>query len=98
MPGEIVGEVFSGIFRFIVKLFIEIIVEILIKGLGFLVYRRFNKDINPDGFRVFIVGLVMWGLVILGLYEVIVFLDMDSCLDSGGSWNYQFSKCEKSTS
>jgi hypothetical protein len=97
MPGEIVGEVFSGIFRFIFRFFIEIIVEILIKGLGYLIYRPFNKNVNPDGFRVTIVGLVIWVLIFFTAYEIMAFMEIDGCLDSGGSYNYQLSQCEQSS-
>ncbi|QUM88866.1 hypothetical protein HWV03_08685 [Moritella sp. 36] len=96
MPGEIVGEVFSGVFRFIFRFFVEIIVEILIKGLGYLIYRPFNKNVDPDGFKVTMVGLIFWVLIFFGAYEIMAFIEIDSCLDSGGSYNYQFDECEQS--
>jgi len=96
MPGEIVGEVFSGIFRFIFRLFVEVIVEIFIKGLGYLIYRPFNKNVDPDGFRVAILGLVIWVLIFFAAYEIMAFIEIDSCLDSGGSYNYQLDSCEQS--
>ncbi|MEW6982499.1 hypothetical protein AAD001_07585 [Colwelliaceae bacterium 6471] len=96
MPGEIVGEAFSGIFRFIFRLFVEIIVEILIKGLGYLIYRPFNKNVDPDGFKVTILGIVVWVLIFYAGYEIMAFIEIDSCLDSGGSYNYQLGECEQS--
>ena len=95
MPGEIVGEVFSGIFRFILRFFADIIVDLLIKGAGYLIYRPFNKDIDPDSFRVIMVGLVAWALIIFAGYQFMTFIEIDSCLDSGGRYNYQLSECER---
>ena len=94
MPGEIVGEVFSVVFRFIFRFFIDVIVEILIKGLGYLIYRPFSKNVDPEGFKVTILGVVIWVLIIYVGYEFVAFLDIDQCLDSGGRYNYQLDECE----
>ncbi|WP_051221618.1 hypothetical protein [Neptunomonas japonica] len=78
MSGEIVGELFSGIFKFIFRIFIEVIVEILIKGLGYLIYRPFNKDIDPDGFKVIIVGLIFWIIILFTAYGLMTSMAIDS--------------------
>ncbi|SFC20308.1 hypothetical protein [Pseudoalteromonas denitrificans] len=93
MPVEIVGDVFSGIFRFILRIFVEVIFEFLIKGVGYLFCRMFGRKVDPDGLTVIIVGLVIWGLVIFGGYQLLSFLEIDSCLDTGGKYNYELKEC-----
>ncbi|GLQ30914.1 hypothetical protein [Litoribrevibacter albus] len=96
MPGEIVGDIFSGVFRFIIRIFADVILEILIKGFGYLIYRPFNKHVDPDGLKVTLVGMVAWGILLFGGYKVMSFLEIDRCLDAGGSYNYQLKECELS--
>jgi hypothetical protein len=94
VPAEIVGEVFFGLFRVIGRIFSEIILEILIRGVGYLICKPFSSNIDSDGILVAVVGLIFWGgMIFLGisLYEFHV---IDSCLDSGGNFNYELSQCE----
>lgn len=93
MPAEIVSEVFGGIFRIISRIFIEVILEILIKGAGFLICKPFNSDVEPDGFFVLIIGLLFWVLLISIGISAYDFFVIDSCLDSGGKYDYDSSEC-----
>lgn len=103
MPvGEIAGDLLGGIFRFIGRFFAEIILEIIIKGTGYFICRIFSKRVDPDGILVVMVGLIFIGMVgfgILAFYEFIQLqLSVDSCLDSGGRFNYTTETCEFSGS
>ena len=44
----------------------EIIVELLIKGPGYLIVRIWhsNKEADPDGCLVTLIGLAFWGVII----------------------------------
>lgn len=95
MPGEIIGEAFSGIFRLIFRILVEVVLEILIKGLGYLFYRPFNKKARPDDFKVVAIGLFLWGIIVFGAFELMNFIMLDNCLDTGGSYNHQLDICEK---
>ncbi len=99
MPiGEVAGELLSGLFRILGNMFVEITLEVLLKGLGYLICRPFAKQINPDGLVVLLVGVVAWILIVYGLYfgaEYVAHqLDIDSCLDRGGKFNYENDSCE----
>ena len=63
---EIFEGLFGAIFKFIGRIFVEFIFEILVKGLGYLICRPFNKNIDPDGLTVAIVGLLVWGCLVGG--------------------------------
>jgi len=83
--------------RFIGRLFTEVLIEFLCKGMGYLICRKFNEDIDPDGFIVLIVGLLFWVIVIVSavlIYDTLVQqIAIDKCLDSGGSFNHQVKEC-----
>ena len=65
--------------------------------MGYLICRKFNEDIDPDGFIVLIVGLLFWVIVIVSavlIYDTLVQqIAIDKCLDSGGSFNHQVKEC-----
>lgn len=69
MPGEAVGEILSGVLRFIFRIFVEVFIEILIKGLGYIIYKPFNKNVDPDGLRVVFVGVLAWVFIVFVGYE-----------------------------
>ncbi|MBR9791316.1 MAG: hypothetical protein GYB58_06145 [Gammaproteobacteria bacterium] len=83
--------------RFIGRLFTEVLIEFLCKGMGYLICRKFNEDIDPDGFMVLIVGLSFWVIVIISavlIYDTLVQqIAIDKCLDNGGSFNHQVKEC-----
>lgn len=98
MPIDEVGaSVFSAIFRFIGWLFFEVIIEILIKGLGYLLCRPF-KRVDIDSSTAVIVGVVAWVLILtLAVWIsgwLAINIEIDSCLDSGGRYNYESNICE----
>ena len=65
-------EVIARFFRRIVS---EVLVEFLCKGMGFLICRKFKKDIDPDVFMVIIVGflfLVIFAVLVFSTYETLV--------------------------
>ncbi|MEP1741442.1 MAG: hypothetical protein ABJI60_00795 [Kangiellaceae bacterium] len=100
MPvGEIAGEFLGGILKFIGRFFAEFIFEMLIKGTGYLICKRFSKRVDPEGALVVLVGLVFLGLVGVGVLFVYDFIQLqhsiDSCLDSGGEFEYQTQTCEQ---
>ena len=43
------------------------------------------------------VGGVFLCLVVFGVFKAKRWLEIDACLDSGGSWNYQKNRCEYDT-
>jgi len=46
--------------------------------------------------RLFILGILILGIaVIIGVIYIKRFIQIDSCLDSGGKWNYETKKCEE---
>ena len=100
MPiGEIAGEVLGGVLRIIGRALAEVVFEICIKGLGYLVCRPFSHSVNPDGALVAVVGLIAWLLILFALYFsyefISVQIEIDRCLDSGGSYNHQTSQCRQ---
>lgn len=46
--------------RFIGSVIKSIVIELLIMGPGYLICRIFSASIEPDSFRVFLVGCVFW--------------------------------------
>jgi hypothetical protein len=95
---EATGELLGGLLRFLGNFFIEAVLEVLVKGLGYSVCRLFSKSVDPDGFVVAIVGVFSWvaiGILIYFGYEYFsTQAAIDSCLDSGGRFNYELRKCE----
>lgn len=100
MPiGEIAGEIFGGALRIIGRVLAEIVFEICVKGLGYLVCRPFSRTVNPDGALIAVVGLITWALLFVAFYFgyefISVQIEIDRCLDSGGSYNHQTSQCNQ---
>ncbi|MDG6098514.1 hypothetical protein EXU34_13760 [Alteromonas sp. ZYF713] len=97
MALEGVVDLIEVVARFIGRLFTEVLIEFLCKGMGYLICRKFNEDIDPDGFMVLIVGLLFWVIVIVLavlIYDTLVRqLAIDKCLDNGGSFNHQVNEC-----
>ncbi|MES9991954.1 MAG: hypothetical protein ABW098_08375 [Candidatus Thiodiazotropha sp.] len=98
MPlGEIAGGLIGGTLRLIGQFFAEVVLEIAIKGLGYLLCRKFSRSIDPDGILVLVVGVLAWAAIILCLFVsydwVKEYLEVDSCLDSGGQFNYENKEC-----
>ena len=97
MALEGVVDLIEVVARFIGRLFSEVLIEFLCKGMGYLICRKFNEDIDPDGFIVLIVGLLFWVIVIVSavlIYDTLVQqIAIDKCLDSGGSFNHQVKEC-----
>ncbi len=91
---DVVGEIFSGFFRALFRILVEVIFEVLIKGVGYVICRGFSKKVNPDSVVTAIVGLLVWGLIIVGSIQLIESITVDSCLDSGGRFNYEAHSCE----
>lgn len=101
MPvGEIAATILAGALRFIAHVIVDGVLEILIQGPGYLVCRKFNKNIQPDGVLVVVVGITFWALVTTGGYFTYTFVSeaiaIDRCLDSGGAYNYQTKQCDRS--
>lgn len=46
--------------RFIGSVVKSIVIELLIMGPGYLICRIFSASIDPESFRVFLVGCVFW--------------------------------------
>ncbi|GAB3378329.1 hypothetical protein NCG89_14655 [Spongiibacter taiwanensis] len=100
MPiAEVTGEWLGGLFRLLGNFFIEKVLEVLVKGLGYSVCRIFSKSVDQDGFVVAIVGVFAWiviGVLIYFGYEYFsTQAAIDSCLDSGGRFNYDQQICER---
>ena len=97
MALEGVADLTEVVVRFIGRLFTEVLIEFLCKGMGNLICRKFNEDIDPDGFIVLIDGLLFWVIVIVSavlIYDTLVQqIAIDKCLDSGGSFNHQVKEC-----
>ena len=97
MALEGVVDLIEVVARFIGRLITEVLIEFLCKGMGYLICRKFNEDIDPDGFIVLIVGLLFWVIVIVSavlIYDTLVQqIAIDKCLDSGGSFNHQVKEC-----
>ncbi len=99
MPiAEVAGELLGGLFRLLGNFLAEVVLELFVKGLGYLVCRCFSKSVDPDGFVVTIVGVLAWCFIGCGIYfgyeHLSTQVAIDSCLDSGGHFNYEFQKCE----
>jgi hypothetical protein len=47
------------------------------------------------GRRLVILAALALALLILSWPRVRLFFQIDSCLDSGGAWNYEQSQCER---
>lgn len=93
MALDAVGDLLEVVGRFIFRILNEALVEFLCKGTGYLICKPFKSDVDPDGFLVFAVGLIFWvGVAILGFY-LYEFIQIDKCLDSGGSFDYTSNKC-----
>ncbi len=60
------AEILEGLIKIVFRFFIEFVVEILIKGLGYLICRPFNKNVDPDGLLVTVVGLLVWTSLVGG--------------------------------
>ena len=100
MPiGEIAGELLGGVFKVIGRAIAEVIIEIFIKGIGYLICRPFSRSVNPDGLLVVSVGVFFWVIIFVSLYIAYEFIsfhvEVDRCLDSGGSYNYSTGECIK---
>ena len=95
MALEAVAEGLSAIGRFIFRILCEVLVEFLCKGIGYLIWKPFKPSVNPDGALVAITGIVFWLLIFILSYQVYAFIGIDSCLDSGGRYNYNTNACEK---
>jgi hypothetical protein len=98
MPVDEIGiSILGALFRFLGWVLFEIIIEILIKGLGYLICRPFKK-VEVDSAASAVVGLIAWVLIIIAFVLVIDWgsknIDIDSCLDGGGRFNYQTNICE----
>ena len=93
MAIEVVVEIFKGVFRFIFRILTEVLMEFMLKGAGYFICRPFSRKINPDSFKVLIIGLVFWVLLLIATLKVLNFVQVDKCLDSGGSYNYQTKAC-----
>ena len=94
---EAVSEFGLAIVRFIGYCMTEVVVEILCRGAGYRICRLFSSNVNRESFRVFIVGLIFWGviftLVTMFFNSSSQALEIDKCLDRGGSFNYQTNTC-----
>ncbi|MFT4048042.1 MAG: hypothetical protein QM661_15305 [Solimonas sp.] len=95
--GEIAGEVVGGLFRLIGQFVAEIIGELLIRGVGYALWRRVSPSTDPEGWPSIIVGLLFWvaafSLCYVAYQHAVAWLAADSCLDSGGAYNYQSGVC-----
>ena len=92
-----VVDLIEVVARFFGRIVSEVLVEFLCKGMGFLICRKFKKDIDPDGFMVFIVGFLFWVIFVIlvfATYDTLVQqIEIDKCLDNGGSFNHQVKEC-----
>lgn len=92
-----VGEIAGGLFRLLGQFFVEIVGEFLVRGVGYGICRRISPAVSPDGWPVAVVGLLFWVAVFSIGYVAYIhaaeWLTVDSCLDSGGSYNYQSEIC-----
>lgn len=99
MPiGEIAGELVGPVLRFVAHIFIDLILEALVRGAGYMICRPFFKSSDPTGGLVLFVGILFWlALFVIGVFSyssIEMNLAVDSCLDSGGSFDYQRERCE----
>lgn len=95
MVVETIAEGLSAVARFVVRILSEVLIELLCKGVGYRIWKPFKPSINPDGALVFLTGLAFWLVVFVLGYQVYEFVGIDSCLDTGGHYNYSSSLCER---
>jgi hypothetical protein len=71
MPiGDIAGELFGGVLRAIGSILIDVVLEIAIRGPGYLIGRRFKKNIDPDCGWVVAMGVMFWVTIgIIGYFS-----------------------------
>ena len=93
MALESLGELLEVAGRFVLKMLNEVLIEFLCKGTGYLICKRFNRQIDPDGFMVFVVGAMFWLVLIISAYQLYVFIEADACLDSGGHYDQIANQC-----
>lgn len=98
MPiGEIVGEVVGGVVRVLGHAVAQVVGEIAIRGIGYLIGRKFKRDIDPDGIVVFLIGLGFWVIVGVSVYLCYTYvmeqIAIDRCLDTGGKFDYRMKDC-----
>ncbi|XCN72027.1 MAG: hypothetical protein Q3M24_17185 [Candidatus Electrothrix aestuarii] len=96
--GDIAVGVIGLLLIFIGYLFLDIVLEFFVLAPGYLICRLlYSKRVDPDNGRVVFVSIVFWGAVIAaGLYIFPYFQKqcaIDSCLDSGGRYDYQHEVC-----
>ncbi len=91
---ETIAESLSAVARFVVRILFEVLIELLCKGLGYRIWKPFKPAINPDGALVVLTGIAFWLFVFFLSYQLYEFVEIDSCLDAGGRYNYQSSVCE----
>ncbi|WP_372865451.1 hypothetical protein [Spongiibacter sp.] len=83
MPlADIAGEALGGALRLLGHVLVELVFEVLIKGLGYALCRPFCASLNPDGWRVTVVGLLAW--VALALIGYSVYSHMSAPLAGAG--------------
>ncbi len=95
MALDIVGDFIEVAGRFLFRIFSEVLVEFLCKGTGYLICRPFKSKVDPDGFFVFAVGFVFWLAVAILSFQLYEFIQVDQCLDSGGSFDHANNTCLK---
>lgn len=98
MPlGEISSEVIGTVFRFVGQVLIDVVAEVIVKGPGYLICRLFSKNVDPDGMRVAVVGILFWITLATAAWaawgEISAAADMDRCLDAGGTYDDQLRQC-----
>lgn len=98
MPlGEIASEVIGTVFRFVGQVLIDVVAEVIVKGPGYLICRLFSKNVDPDGMRVAVVGILFWITLATAAWaawgEFSEAVAVDRCLDSGGVYDDQLRQC-----
>lgn len=98
MPlGQITGELFGHLGRLVSHFIFDLLLEIVVKGVGYFICRLFSKSVDPDGVMVLVTGILAWILIaavtFLGYSVVRENLFIDSCLDSGGRYDYKNKEC-----
>lgn len=98
MPlGEIASEVLGSVFRFVGHMLLDVVAEVIVKGPGYLICRLFSKDVDPDGMRVAVVGILFWITLATAAWaawgEISAAADMDRCLDAGGTYDDRLRQC-----
>lgn len=62
---------FRPFLRLIGQFFIEFIGEMLIKGVGYAICRRFSANVDPEGWRVALTGVLFW--LVVGVFAVSIY-------------------------